>query len=93
VTGIAPRTAVRGAVLARDFLLNSFLALGVILMFGLSLPFFQADSPRTAADVNSAWGGAYVLVVVWLARALTFAPYRRASDAHASPQKQAPHTP
>jgi Zn-dependent protease with chaperone function len=91
VTGLAPRAAVRGALLARDFLLNSFLAVGVILLFGLSFPPFESNS--TSVDVNAALGGIYVLIVVWLARALMFAPYWRARDAQATPQKQAPHTP
>jgi hypothetical protein len=57
-------------------MLNSSLAVAVILLFGLSFPSL-ADSGEsfTSADANAALGGLYVLIVVWLSRACVLAPY------------------
>jgi Zn-dependent protease with chaperone function len=94
VTGMSPRTAVRGRLLARDFLLNSILAIAAILVFGLSFPLLDGSCPcPSSVDVNAALGGIYVLVTVWLTRALILAPYWRFQDQPSSPPKQAPHTP
>jgi len=94
VTGIAPKAVLRGRLLVRDFIMNSFLAVVVTLLFGLSFPWFGDPSPSNgSADVNAALGGAYVLLVVWLARALMFAPYWRARDSAGAPPKHSPHQP
>jgi Zn-dependent protease with chaperone function len=88
VTGMSPRTVVRGRVFARDFLLNSFVAVAVILVFGLSFPPLDGLGGSAASvDVNAAFGGIYVLVVVWLTRAFVFIPYWRVRDqSHPTPK-------
>ena len=78
VTGMSPQTLVRGQFLAHDFLVNTVLATGVILLFGLGFPLFDDLSRSTdPADLHPALGGLYVLLVVWLVRFLVLLPYWR----------------
>lgn len=82
VTGNPPQLLVRGQSLVRDFLLNTFLALGVILVFGLGFPpIDELGRPSNSTDVNPSLGGLYVLLVVWLARVFVFLPFWRARPA------------
>jgi hypothetical protein len=88
VTGVAPQILVKGPLLARDFLLNTFLAIGVILVFGLGLPPLDSLAPsRNSIDPGPTFGGLYVLVVVWLARAFVLTPYFRTREKKHSAQK------
>lgn len=81
VTGVAPQILVKGPLLARDFFLNTFLAIGVILVFGLGFPPLDSLAPsRNPVDTSPTFGSLYVLVVVWLARAVVLAPYFRARE-------------
>jgi Zn-dependent protease with chaperone function len=78
VTSTPPGALVRGQYLVRDFFLNTLLALGTIVVFGLGFPlvddlFGSSDS----ANLRPSYGGLYVLVVVWVARAFVFWPYWR----------------
>jgi Zn-dependent protease with chaperone function len=85
VTGMSPQSLVRGQSLAYDFLMNTLLATGVILLFGLGFPLFD-DLSRSSdpADLNPALGGLYVLLVVWLVRFMTLLPYWRAREGSSS---------
>ncbi len=88
VTGVSPQTLVKGQFLARDFLLNTFLAIGVILVFGLGFP--PLDSLARSwnpADPGPTFGGLYVLVVVWLTRVFVLTPYFRAREKKPLAQK------
>ena len=79
VTNHAPRELVRGQLLARDFLVNTFLAVAAAVMLGLRLP--PLDSLAPTMTLTSTGGGAlYVLVVVWLNRAFLLSPYWRSRD-------------
>lgn len=81
VTGMAPQTFVKGPLLARDFMVNTFLAICVILVFGLGFPPLDSLAiPRNSIDPSPTFGGLYVLVVVLLARAFVLTPYFRARD-------------
>lgn len=84
VTGLLPRTLLRGKFLARDFMLNTFLAIGVILVFGLGFPPLD-DLARGSAlmDLKPALGGLYVLAVVWVTRVLILMPYWRTRETSA----------
>ena len=78
VTNHAPRELVRGQLLARDFLVNTFLAVAAAVMLGLRPPL---DSLAPTPTLTSTGGGAlYVLVVVWLNRAFLLSPYWRSRD-------------
>lgn len=79
VTSLAPRTLVRGHFLVRDFVLNTFIAVGLLILFGLRFPMLDSLVPGPdSASLNPTGGGAlYVLVVVWLARAQLFIPFWR----------------
>jgi Zn-dependent protease with chaperone function len=80
VTSTPPRALVRGQYLVRDFFLNTLLAIGTMVLFGLGFPlvddlFRSSDSP----NLNSSYGGLYVLLVVWLARLFVLLPFWRTS--------------
>ena len=62
VTGTSPRTLVRGRMLFRDLVFNSFLAFAVVVMFGLSFPLIHDSC--ACPDATASIGGIYVLVVV-----------------------------
>ena len=91
VTGTSPRTLVRGRMLFRDLVFNSFLAFAVVVMFGLSFPLIHDSC--ACPDANASIGGIYVLVVVWLTRAFVFTPYWRFQDQLPTPPKHPAHTP
>jgi Zn-dependent protease with chaperone function len=79
VTSLAPRTLVRGHFLVRDFVVNTFIAVGILVLFGLRFPMLDSLAPVSDCTcLNPTGGGAlYVLVIVWLARVLLFTPYWR----------------
>jgi Zn-dependent protease with chaperone function len=81
VTSMPPRDLVRGQFLARDFYLNTFLAVGTIVVFGLRFPVID-DLVRSfdSANPNPSYGGLYVLLVVWVSRVFVFLPYWRARE-------------
>ncbi|HEV3421063.1 MAG TPA: M48 family metalloprotease [Candidatus Acidoferrum sp.] len=81
VTSSSPRALVRGQYLVRDFFLNTFLAIGTIVVFGLGFPLVE-DLSRSSnsASPNPSYGGLYVLLVVWIARVFALLPYWRARD-------------
>jgi len=76
VTSMLPRALVRGQYLVRDFFLNTFLAIGAIVLFGLGFPLFD-DLFRSfdSANPSPSYGGLYVLLVVWLSRVFVLLPY------------------
>ena len=79
VTNNAPRELVRGPLLARDFMINTFLAVSAAVMLGLRLP--PLDSLAPTPTLNHTGGGAlYVLIIVWLNRAFLFSPYWRGRE-------------
>jgi len=79
VTGMSPRLLLRGRPLAREFLFVTFLAVGVILLFGLGFP-ISAGMTRNPDSLDAApsLGGLYVLLVAWLTRVFVLLPYWRA---------------
>jgi Zn-dependent protease with chaperone function len=79
VTSIAPGRLVRGAFLARDFLLNTFIATGMAVLFGLRFPILDSISPSVDSEALRATGGGafYVLAVVWISRAFLLWPFWR----------------
>jgi Zn-dependent protease with chaperone function len=81
VTSMPPRALVRGQYLIRDFFLNTFLAIGAIVVFGLGFPLID-DIFRFSdlASPSPSYGGLYVLIVVWVARAFVLLPYWRARE-------------
>jgi hypothetical protein len=82
----------RGRFLTRDFLLNSSLAVGVILVFGLSFPPLDGlgGSP-TSVGVNASLGGIYVLIVVWLTRVFILVPFWRVREDSRPTSQHSPH--
>lgn len=89
VTGTSPQTRVRGQFLVRDFLVNSFIALGAILVFKLGFPAF--DDLRSRSDsalMTPSSSSLYVFVVVWLARVFVLLPYWRSRRKSSSSGKQ-----
>jgi Zn-dependent protease with chaperone function len=81
VTSMPPRALVRGQYLIRDFFLNTFLAIGTIVLFGLGFPLVD-DLFRSSdlASPSPSYGGLYVLLVVWVTRAFVLLPYWRARE-------------
>jgi Zn-dependent protease with chaperone function len=79
VTSIAPTRLVRGAFLARDFLLNTFIATGMAVLFGLRFPILDSISPSADSTALRATGGGflYLLAVVWISRAFMLRPFWR----------------
>jgi hypothetical protein len=91
VTGTSPQTFVRGQALVRDFLLNSFIALGAILVFGLGFPpLDDLRRPSDSALIAPSFSGLYVFVVVWLARVFVLLPYWRAKASSSGPASATP---
>jgi len=83
VTNHAPKELVRGPLLARDFLINTFLAAAAAVLLGLRL--LPVDSLSPHAPVHpTGWGALYVLMVVWLNRAFLLFPYWRSRDSKAA---------
>jgi len=87
VTSVAPRILVSGAMLTRDFLLNTFLGVVVIVLFGLGFPMiddlFLADS---APNAHPSYAGIYVLGAIWLLRLFLLLPFFRAPKESQPPQ-------
>ena len=76
VTSASPQTLIRGRFLARDFFVNTIVAVGVIIVFGLGFPLLDAPTRSPdSADVTPSWGALYVLAVVWFTRIFLFTPY------------------
>jgi hypothetical protein len=92
VTSISPRSLVRGPFLARDFLLNLFIATGVAVLFGLRFPFLDSFSAASdSASLKPGGGGyLYVLAVVSIARLLFLWPYLRFRETQPDPGPGAP---
>jgi Zn-dependent protease with chaperone function len=82
VTSHAPKELVQGPLLARDFLINTFLAVAAAVVFGLRFPLLDSLAPATTL-VPTGGGTLYVLMVVWLNRAFLLLPYWRSRDAKA----------
>jgi len=81
VTSVSPRALLRGQYLVRDFFLNTLLAVGAILLFGLGFPLVDdLFSSSDLANPSPSYGGLYVLLVVWLARVLVLLPFRRTRE-------------
>jgi Zn-dependent protease with chaperone function len=79
VTNTAPKELARGRFLARDFLINTFLAIGAIVLFGLRL--VPLEFPAASQTLRpTGWSALYVLVVVWLNRAFLFSPFWRSRE-------------
>jgi Zn-dependent protease with chaperone function len=78
VTSMPPRAVVRGQYLARDFFLNTFLAIGTIVLLGLGFPLVD-DLFRFSdvANPSPSYAGLYVLLVVWVSRVFVLLPYWR----------------
>jgi Zn-dependent protease with chaperone function len=82
VTNHAPKELVRGPLLARDFLINTFLAASAAVLLGL--PLLPVDSLGPRAPLHpTGWGALYVLTVVWLNRAFLLFPHWRSRDSKA----------
>lgn len=86
VTSVSPRIVVRGNVLARMFLLDTFVVVAVAILFGLRVPILDQIAPPSApADLNSSGGAIlYVLATVWITRALQLWPFWRFREATSS---------
>ena len=79
VTNHTARELVRGPLLARDFVINTFLAVAAAVLLGLRLP--PLDSLASAPALTPTGGGAlYVLAAVWVNRAFLLSPYWRSRD-------------
>jgi hypothetical protein len=79
---MGPKELVRGPFLARDFLLNTLLAIGAVVLLGLRLPPLEYLAPsQGVASLNPSGGGAlYVLTAVWLDRAFLLSPFWRSRE-------------
>jgi Zn-dependent protease with chaperone function len=78
VTSASPRFAVQRQLLYVEFFLNTVVAVGVILLFGISFPLISSLSQRDSpVDLNTDYGAIYVLSVVWAVRIFVLIPYWR----------------
>lgn len=81
VTSRPADSLMRGALLARDFLVNTFLAVAVIVVLGLGFPMIDdLTSSPSPTQPHQPYGGLYVLLVVWLTRLFVFIPYWKKSS-------------
>jgi Zn-dependent protease with chaperone function len=71
VTSLSPRAAVRGLSLVRDFILNTFLAIGAAVLSGLRFSLLGDGSGSSFLCL---------LCMVWITRAVLFWPYFRSSE-------------
>src|SRR5690348_3679698 len=79
VTNHTARELVRGELLARDFMINTFLGVAAAVLIGLRLP--PLDSLAPTPSLTATGGGVlYVLVVVWINRVFLLFPYWRSRD-------------
>jgi len=92
VTSLSPRALARGRQLVRIFLFDSFIAVGVAILFGFRFPMLDANVPSSSTASLNTSGGAvlYILVTVWVARAFVLWPFWRFREARPHP---APATP
>ena len=92
VTSVSPRIVLRGNSVARMFLLDTFVAVAVAILFGLRVPILDQTAPLSAPADFSSSGGAflYVLAAVWITRALQLWPFWRFREASARPAPEAP---
>jgi hypothetical protein len=89
---LSPRALARGRQLVRIFLFDSFIAVGVAILFGFRFPMLDANVPSSSTASLNTSGGAvlYILVTVWVARAFVLWPFWRFREARPHP---APATP
>lgn len=82
VTSRSPRTLARGQFLVRDFLLNTFVAVGIVILFGLRFPLLDslASDSDSASFAPTGGGALYVLAVVWITRVFLLTPFWRMRD-------------
>lgn len=81
VTSMSPRKAVQSRNLVAEFFLNTLVAVGVILVFGLGFPLFTDFKPPDAPiDLNPDYSGLCVLLVVWAVRIFLLIPYWRVRE-------------
>jgi Zn-dependent protease with chaperone function len=94
VTSLSPRALARGRQLVRIFLFDAFIATGVAILFGFRFPMLDANVPSSSTASLNTSGGAvlYILVTVWIARALVLWPFWRFREAtpHPEPAIQSP---
>jgi heat shock protein HtpX len=79
VTSMAPKDLARGQFLVRDLFINTFLAVGIGVLFGLrfSLLDWLVSSPGAAAEHLAEGTGWYVLAAVWINRMFLLFPIWR----------------
>ncbi len=78
---MSPRKAVQSRNLVAEFFLNTLVAVGVILVFGLGFPLFTDFKPPDAPiDLNPDYSGLCVLLVVWAVRIFLLIPYWRVRE-------------
>lgn len=79
VTGVSPRTLVNGDHFAKYLVFDTFIATLVFILFGFPAPFTSVASPSSTLGDLNLLGTAffYVLVTVWIVRAVMLLPYWR----------------
>jgi hypothetical protein len=87
VTSLSPRALGRGLQLIRMFLSDTFIAVGVAILFGVRFPTLDAISPYAGPqNLNSSWVAVlYILATVWITRAFLLWPYWRFREPDARP--------
>jgi hypothetical protein len=82
-----PGDLARGRFLVRDFLINTFLAVGIAVLFGLrfSLLDWLVSSPGAAAEHLADGVGWYVLAAVWINRIFLLVPFWRSQPDKENP--------
>jgi Zn-dependent protease with chaperone function len=82
VTSVSPRTIGRGRFLVRMFMFDTFVAVGVAILFGLRFPILDDIAPQSGPADFTLTGGAllYVLAAVWIVRILVLLPFWRYRD-------------
>jgi Zn-dependent protease with chaperone function len=79
VTSMAGRDLARGRFLVRDFFINTLLAIGIAILFGLRFSPLDwlVSSPGAAAEHLAEGTGWYVLAAVWINRMFLLVPFWR----------------
>ncbi len=79
VTSMAARDLARGRFFVRDFFINTFLAIGIAVLFGLrfSLLDWLVSPPGAAAEHLAEGTGWYVLAAAWINRMFLLFPFWR----------------
>ena len=87
VTSVSPRTFVRGPLLARIFLFDTFVAVGIAILFGLRFPILDSiSSASDPADLSPSGGAVlYIVATVWITRAVMLWPYWRSRESKPQP--------